>query len=362
MYSDNLVELLIDSCPFPTIDPQGQLRNGLALQQPPVCQSCQDRRCAALHMDKSDLQFDTCYRGMGVVRVGLGRTAIVINGVLLRQQVSRLSWKEKKRLDRWRMDNDWIEQWARGAQQRLPELEAVIKQRLDDSLGMLHDVQTSVSSILRSAEELVQQQPGADFEEKLERLSGPAMNLVKAVQVLQGRLNLMPLLTNPDAARYGQQHPVPIYRVVDRIVRILRSVADRTKVLLVLKGSSFNRPLAYDSFEAIPLILLDNAIKYSRPGQSVEVEINDVGPGVQVAVRSFSPCIPADERNHLFDRGFRGRHASAVASRGSGLGLFLAQTVARAHGSEIQHASDDRSVVVDGVPYCNNVFTFIFRP
>ncbi|MET7682712.1 HAMP domain-containing sensor histidine kinase [Streptomyces sp. NPDC005423] len=73
--------------------------------------------------------------------------------------------------------------------------------------------------------------------------------------------------------------------------------------------------------------ILDNAVKFSPEGGTVEVQLND---GV-LTVRDHGPGIPADELPHVFDRFWRSPSARALP--GSGLGLsIVARTVQQAGG------------------------------
>lgn len=73
--------------------------------------------------------------------------------------------------------------------------------------------------------------------------------------------------------------------------------------------------------------ILDNAVKFSPEGGSIEVQLGD---GV-LTVRDHGPGIPADELPHVFDRFWRSPSARALP--GSGLGLsIVVRTVEQAGG------------------------------
>ncbi len=75
--------------------------------------------------------------------------------------------------------------------------------------------------------------------------------------------------------------------------------------------------------------LLDNAIKWSPPGQVVEVVVR---PG-QVTVRDHGPGIDAADLPFVFDRFYRAPAARGLP--GSGLGLAIVRQVAEAHGGSV---------------------------
>jgi two-component system sensor histidine kinase MprB len=75
--------------------------------------------------------------------------------------------------------------------------------------------------------------------------------------------------------------------------------------------------------------LLDNAVKYSPPGEPVEIEL----AGEELTVRDHGPGISAEDLAYVFDRFYRG--AEARGRPGSGLGLAIVRQVVRQHGGTV---------------------------
>ena len=78
--------------------------------------------------------------------------------------------------------------------------------------------------------------------------------------------------------------------------------------------------------------LLSNAIKFSPPGGAIIVRAERCGEGVTFSVQDSGAGIREEDRPHLFDRYWKGRH---VMGDGYGLGLFICQGIVRAHGGRI---------------------------
>lgn len=80
--------------------------------------------------------------------------------------------------------------------------------------------------------------------------------------------------------------------------------------------------------------LLDNALKYSPPGAAVEVEVVAGPQAVAVEVTDHGAGIPPAEQARIFERLYR---SPGVENRipGSGLGLGIALSIARAHGGDL---------------------------
>jgi two-component system sensor histidine kinase MprB len=75
--------------------------------------------------------------------------------------------------------------------------------------------------------------------------------------------------------------------------------------------------------------LLDNAVKYSPPGEPVELALSDE----QLTVRDHGPGISDADLPHVFDRFYRG--AEARGRPGSGLGLAIVRQVAEQQGGRV---------------------------
>jgi two-component system sensor histidine kinase MprB len=92
--------------------------------------------------------------------------------------------------------------------------------------------------------------------------------------------------------------------------------------------------------------LLDNALKWSPDGASVEVRC----VGGEVAVRDHGPGIDPEDLPHIFDRFYRARSARALP--GSGLGLAIVAQVAHEDGGSIgaHNAPDGGAVVTLRIP------------
>ena len=76
--------------------------------------------------------------------------------------------------------------------------------------------------------------------------------------------------------------------------------------------------------------VLDNAVKFSPPGGSVEVALSAWG---ELTVRDHGPGIPAEELPHVFERFWRSPTARALP--GSGLGLSIVARTVQQTGGEI---------------------------
>ncbi len=92
--------------------------------------------------------------------------------------------------------------------------------------------------------------------------------------------------------------------------------------------------------EQILINLVDNAIKFNRPGGSVTVLSQDAGDGQIIKVCDTGPGIPPEHLPRVFERFYRVDKARSREAGGTGLGLAIVKHLARAHGGEAYVTSE----------------------
>ena len=80
--------------------------------------------------------------------------------------------------------------------------------------------------------------------------------------------------------------------------------------------------------------LLDNAIKFTAPGDTIEVRAFDDGSDIVIEVADTGPGIPEEEINRIGEELYRGEQARGVP--GSGLGLPLVRAIIEKHGGSVE--------------------------
>jgi two-component system OmpR family sensor kinase len=78
--------------------------------------------------------------------------------------------------------------------------------------------------------------------------------------------------------------------------------------------------------------LVDNAIKYTPAGGTVDVDLRAGDNGVVLMVEDSGPGIPAEERERVFSRFYR---VPGSEAGGSGLGLAIIHAIAERHGARL---------------------------
>ena len=96
--------------------------------------------------------------------------------------------------------------------------------------------------------------------------------------------------------------------------------------------------------------LVENAVKYSPTGFEVRVSAHFRGDRVLVEVLDRGPGIPSDQQELIFEK--FGRAKTDGGQPGTGLGLFIARSIAEAHGGsvEVQSGADGGATFTLSLP------------
>jgi signal transduction histidine kinase len=83
------------------------------------------------------------------------------------------------------------------------------------------------------------------------------------------------------------------------------------------------------------LNLIDNAVKYNKPGGEVTLSLLADDDFASISVRDTGIGIPADALHKIFDRFYRVDREHSRSLGGTGLGLYIVQWIIQNHGGEV---------------------------
>ncbi len=117
----------------------------------------------------------------------------------------------------------------------------------------------------------------------------------------------------------------------------VRSEADNKGVSMRLRNGGETRVTAdQDLLLQLILNLLDNAVKHTPSGGSIDVSWSKADGQAKVVVSDEGPGIPTEHLPRIFDRFYRVDKARSREGGGVGLGLSICRWIAQAHGGTIQ--------------------------
>jgi two-component system OmpR family sensor kinase len=195
------------------------------------------------------------------------------------------------------------------------------RQFLDDA-G--HELKTPLT-VLRGHLELLDTGSPEEIAETRELL----LDEVDRMSRLVGDLILLAKSDRPD---FMSARPVDLERLTTDLVAKARGLGDRE---WSLDGAAELKILADEQrLTQAVLQLADNAVKHTHDGDTVAIGSSYDGAGsVRLWVRDTGPGVPAEDREHIFER--FGRSAVPPGDEGFGLGLSIVGAIARAHGGTV---------------------------
>lgn len=213
-------------------------------------------------------------------------------------------------------------------------LQAARQMQVDFVANVSHELRTPLTAIKGTVETL---RDGAvdDPEVRdrfLETVEGETDRLIRLV-------NDLLLLSRADSEALNlRREPLDLAKLARSTVGRLASQAETRGLALKVEAKPDAHPAWADSdrIEQVLVNLLDNAIKYSRPGDVVTVVV-EAGQdrSVLTQVRDEGMGIPVEDLARIGQRFYRADKARSRAQGGSGLGLAIAQALVQAHGGQL---------------------------
>lgn len=195
-----------------------------------------------------------------------------------------------------------------------------------------HDLRSPLSSMIGSASSLANYSDAMSAEDRkslLDTIQLEGERLDRYIQNLldMTRLGHTGLTLNRDWIGVDEL----IGSATSRLLRYQPEVKLKMRIAADLKPIWVHPALV----EQAVFNVLENAAKFSPPGEPVEIDAQLVEGKLRIDVRDYGPGIPEDERARIFDmfysveRGDRGHH-------GTGLGLTISQGMIGAHGGSVE--------------------------
>jgi signal transduction histidine kinase len=107
-----------------------------------------------------------------------------------------------------------------------------------------------------------------------------------------------------------------------------------------LPGEPIRLLIDADAISQVMLNLLHNAVKYSEVNKDIRVKVWRNSDAAMCSVTDHGIGIPKSELGRIFDKFYRVPNTRTMETRGSGLGLTLAQHIIEAHGGTIEVESE----------------------
>jgi two-component system, OmpR family, sensor kinase len=213
----------------------------------------------------------------------------------------------------------------------LQSVDSAVKQLRQFVTDASHELRTPLS-VLHGETELMLSKPRTadEYRETLNVLDGEFKKLTRIVEGLF-------TLSMADA---GQLHLLsePLY-INETLEEACALVSSRARAKKMVIARSLDEEIIYFGDEAflhqLFLIFLDNAIKYSPAGTTLQVTLHKNPGEIRACFADQGLGIAAEHLPSIFERFYRAAPAGSGEAQSGGLGLAIAQAIVRAQGGAI---------------------------
>ncbi|HUE12314.1 MAG TPA: ATP-binding protein, partial [Steroidobacteraceae bacterium] len=170
-------------------------------------------------------------------------------------------------------------------------------------------------------------QPPADLARQLDRLERE----IERLDALISQVLKLARLHGTEAPY--EREAFDVEEVIEEVVRDANFEGAVKNCTVELKGAANstahgNRELLRSAVENV----LRNAVRYSPPGASVEVNVERTAAGLSILIRDRGPGVPAGDLERIFEPFYRVAESRDRDSGGEGIGLAITSQVMKAHG------------------------------
>jgi two-component system OmpR family sensor kinase len=213
--------------------------------------------------------------------------------------------------------------WLAQAQAQAAEDRRRFLQRLDHELkNPLTALRAALANLAGAPTDAARREALTSVETQAQRLSRLVADLRKLAEL---------------ETRLIEHTPIDLTALLEEVLALARERPEATErhLALTLPRAPWPLPTITGDRDLLFLAvhnLLDNAIKFTRPGDTVELRAFEDGATVVVEVADTGPGIPEEELSYVWEELYRGQGARGTP--GSGLGLALVRAIVLRHGGQ----------------------------
>jgi two-component system OmpR family sensor kinase len=204
------------------------------------------------------------------------------------------------------------------------ETEASLARQREFVADASHELRTPLTSVLANLELLEEELTGEQRE--------AAASALRSSRRMRRLVADLLLLARADAGRQAPHHLVDLSEIVTDAASELEPVAGGHEISVSAPAGA-RVDGARDELHRLVLNLMENALRHTDPGTAVEATVERRNGEVVLAVEDDGPGIPADQREKVFERFYRG---AGDYSGSSGLGLSIVRAVAESHRGTVR--------------------------
>ncbi len=206
--------------------------------------------------------------------------------------------------------------------------------RTDFVANISHELKTPVGALTVLADAIEAAEDPADARRLAGKVAGEADRLSRTIDDL---LELSRIELGGEQVR----EPVVVGEVLSEAVERFRPLATRHRIALRIDPPPPGAVVVGDRRQLVSAVgnLVENAVKYSEPGDDVELRVEDATGALELVVEDHGIGIPGRHLDRVFERFYRVDRARSRGTGGTGLGLSIVRHIANNHGGIVTVSS-----------------------
>jgi signal transduction histidine kinase len=217
--------------------------------------------------------------------------------------------------------------------QTLNRMERLLRAQQQFLADVSHELRTPLTAVRGNAD-LMRQAKTYDDE---------SIMVIQEESARMGRLvdDLLLLARADTGGLPMRQQRVQLDDLFFEVFRKMQVLQKKTRVTLAVKEIDQVAVIGDpDRLDQVMINLVDNAIKYTTAGGTVEMSLSQADGMAQLVIRDNGIGIPPEDLPYIFNRFYRVDKARARAQGGSGLGLSIVEWIVDAHQGKIEVESE----------------------
>ena len=208
-----------------------------------------------------------------------------------------------------------------------------LKKQMEFVQNASHELRTPLT-IIQAKQELLLEEPDAKIIDKSEEIM---LTLNETKRLTKLTKDLMTLARADENKIKLNKEKTDIDELIGELAKPYIEMANLAEKKIIL-NLQYNGEISIDTSKIyqVLVILLDNAIKYTEKGDTIELLTYSKDGKFTLEVRDTGIGISDEAITHIFDRFYREDKARNRETGGSGLGLSIADVIVKAHNGTIK--------------------------
>ncbi len=215
-----------------------------------------------------------------------------------------------------------------GVKKAFTKLNEIADATVQRHSAALHEIRKLNAKIKQNAERL--QQGGSNL--RAAEVAEKTLAIFQASELMSKQFEVMEILANQNLAKLPPNTTIEPYKIFHKCMKVYEDTGAKTRVKLSATPGYYPRIQAFDkTFPIIATVLIQNAKKYAALSSEITIFVEPAGDqNCKVSVSNISEGQQLLD-DSVMERGVR----MSTDTDGSGNGLFVAQLVAKQHGTRI---------------------------